>query len=470
MLQFLSDAAEKLSRGMYTYLLILLMLAAGAILTLRTGGVQLRLLREAVRVTGEKPRGKGGVSAFDALMVSTASRVGTGNILGVAGAILVGGYGSVFWMWLIALLGGATAFVESTLAQIYKKKDPRGGFYGGPAYYIRQAMGGRRWLSAAFCVCLLLTYAVGFNMLTSYNLQSAFEVYSFYVPGISGWLIGGAAALLCLCCALGGGRGITRVTGVLVPFMGLLYVAVALAVIVIHAGRLPYVLGEIFRSAFDLEAIFGGFAGSCVMMGVRRGLFSNEAGVGSAPNAAASADVSHPVKQGLTQMLSVFIDTLVLCTATACMIMSTGLPGEGAGSYSVYIQNVLRANFGAAGPVFITVSLCLFAFTTLVGNFFYIDNCVAFLAGGMPSERTMIRIRTAAAAVIALGGGLSMGAAWSIADILMGVMCLINIPVLLKLSKTAVTALRDYERQRREGREPVFRPGELGIEGTEAWE
>ncbi|MGN1001537.1 MAG: alanine/glycine:cation symporter family protein [Oscillospiraceae bacterium] len=470
MFKFLSEAAEKLSYGMYTYLLIALMLAAGVTFTLRTRGVQLRLLREAIRVTGEKPKGRDGVSAFDALMVSTASRVGTGNILGVAGAILVGGYGSVFWMWLIALLGGATAFVESTLAQIYKQKDPRGGFYGGPAYYIQRAMGGRRGLSAVFCVCLLLTYGVGFNLLTSYNLQSAFETYSFYVPGVSGWLIGGAAAILCLCCALGGGKGITRVTGVLVPLMGLLYVAVALAVTLIHLDRLPLVFGEIFRSAFDGKAIFGGFAGSCVMMGVRRGLFSNEAGVGSAPNAAAAADVTHPVKQGLTQMLSVFIDTLVLCTATACMVMSTGVSGQGVESYSVYIQSVLRANFGPAGTVFLTVSLFLFAFTTLVGNFFYIDNCVAFLAGKMPSERVMTWIRAAAAAVIALGGGLSMGAAWNIADILMGVMCLINIPVLFRLSKTAAAVLRDYERQRRAGQDPVFHPRELGIEGAEAWE
>lgn len=470
MFKFISAAAETLSYGLYTYILILLMLAAGVFFTLRTRGVQLRLLREAVRVTGEKPRDGNGVSAFDALMVSTASRVGTGNILGVTGAILVGGYGSVFWMWLIALLGGATAFVESTLAQVYKQKDAGGGFYGGPAYYIRQAMGGRRWLSAVFCVCLLLTYAVGFNLLTAYNLQSAFEVYSFYVPGVSGRLIGGAAAILCLCCVLGGARGITRVTGALVPLMGLLYVAVALVVTLLHIDRLPSVIAEIFRGAFDAEAIFGGFAGSCVMMGVRRGLFSNEAGVGSAPNAAAAADVTHPVKQGLTQMLSVFIDTLLICTATACMIMSTGLPGGETDSYSVYIQSVLHANFGPAGPIFITVSLLLFAFTTLVGNFFYIDSCVAFLMGKMPSARAMTWIRTAASAVIFLGGGLSMSAAWNIADILMGVMCLINIPVLLRLSGTASAVLEDYEKQRKDGRDPLFRPRELGIGSAEVWE
>lgn len=466
----LAGLAERLSNWMYTWLLVLLLLAAGIIFTVRTGFVQLRMLGEALRVVSEKPRGKDNVSSFDALMVSTASRVGTGNILGVAGAILTGGSGSVFWMWVMAILGGASAFVESTLAQIWKQRDGAGGFYGGPAYYIRQAAGGRRGLASLFCVCLLLTYAVGFNMLTSYNLQSAFETYDFYVPGVSGWLIGGGVALLCLLCVLGGGKGITRVTGVLVPFMGLLYLAVAAAVLLIHLDRLPGMLAEIFRSAFDLRAIFGGFTGSCVMMGVRRGLFSNEAGVGSAPNAAAAADVSHPVKQGLVQMLSVFIDTLLLCTATAFMLLATGLDGTDCGSISAYVQDSLRANFGPAGPVFVTVSLFLFAFTTLVGNYFYIDNCVAFLAGHMPSEKVMTLIRTAVTAVLFLGSGLTAELAWNLTDVFLGIMCLINIPVILKLSGQATAALADYRRQRRQGRDPRFRPEDLGIRGTEAWD
>jgi len=248
-----------------------------------------------------------------------------------------------------------------------------------------------------------------------------------------------------------------------------MYVAVAIAVMFIHRQALPGMFEEIFRSAFDWEAIFGGFTGSCLMMGIRRGLFSNEAGVGSAPNAAAAADVSHPVKQGLVQMLSVFIDTLLLCTATAFMLLSTGLDGSGYDSFSAYVQDSMRLNFGPAGPVFVTLSLFLFAFTTLIGNFFYIDNCVAFLLGRMPGERAMAAIRTGVAAAIFLGSGLSAKLAWNLTDLFLGLMCLIHIPVLLRLGGTAMEILRDYEAQRRGGDEPVFRPDKSGLKGVKGW-
>ena len=251
-------------------------------------------------------------------MVSTASRVGTGNIIGVSTAICLGGMGSVFWMWLIALIGGASAFIESTLAQIYKKRDKDGSSYGGPSYYMETALH-QRWLGVIFAVIIILTYAVGYNALASYNLQSTFSIYSFYNPTVTPWVIGGILAVLVGYCLVGGGKRIVKATSTLVPIMGVIYVAVALFVIITHIGLLPGVLATIFAEAFDFSAIFGGFAGSCVMYGIKRGLFSNEAGVGSAPNAAATAEVSHPVKQGLVQMLSVFIDTLLLCTcAPAC--------------------------------------------------------------------------------------------------------------------------------------------------------
>ena len=337
----LGEIIADLSNWMYTYLLVILLVAAGLFFTIRNRFPQLRLLREAIRVVVERPEKEGSVSSFQALMVSTASRVGTGNIIGVSVAICMGGYGAVFWMWLIALLGGATAFTESTLAQIYKRRNPETGeSYGGPAYYIEAALHSRP-LAVLFALSLIATYAGGFNMLCSYNLQSTFSGYSFYSPEWTPWIIGGIVALLTGYCVMGGGKRIVKVTSTLVPFMGGLYVLVSLIVIVMNFGLLPQVLGRIFSEAFDFQAIFGGLAGSCLMYGIKRGLYSNEAGVGSAPNAAASANVSHPVKQGLVQMLSVFIDTLLICTATAFMLLCSGVEPDAALEGAPYVQAAL---------------------------------------------------------------------------------------------------------------------------------
>jgi len=283
----LGEIIADLSNWMYTYLLVILLVAAGLFFTIRNRFPQLRLLREAIRVVVERPEKEGSVSSFQALMVSTASRVGTGNIIGVSVAICMGGYGAVFWMWLIALLGGATAFTESTLAQIYKRRNPETGeSYGGPAYYIEAALHSRP-LAVLFALSLIATYAGGFNMLCSYNLQSTFSGYSFYSPEWTPWIIGGIVALLTGYCVMGGGKRIIAFASTLVPIMGGLYVLVALVVIVMNVGLIPQVFGRIFSEAFDFQAIFAGFTGSAVMQGVKRGLFSNEAGVAAAASFAA---------------------------------------------------------------------------------------------------------------------------------------------------------------------------------------
>ena len=253
-----------ISGFMYGKLLIVLLLAVGLYFTFRTKFVQFRLFKESIAVVMEKPETEGAISSFQALMVSTASRVGTGNIVGISTAICLGGYGSVFWMWLIAIIGGASAFIESTLAQIYKKRDPEGGSYGGPAYYIEAALHSRP-LAVLFCISLLLTYAGGFNMLAAYNLQSTFSVYSFYNPTVTPWVIGAILAVLVGYCILGGGKRIVKVTAALVPIMGCLYVLVALLVTIMHINLVPSVFVRIFAEAFDVQAIFGGFAGSFVM-------------------------------------------------------------------------------------------------------------------------------------------------------------------------------------------------------------
>ena len=455
--------------GLFYYpILVVVLSLAGIWFTVKTKGVNFTMIGEAVRVLKEKPEEEGAILSFKALMVSTASRVGTGNIVGVSTAVVIGGFGSVFWMWVIAFIGMASAFVESTLAQIYKRKDKDGGSYGGPAYYIEDALHSRTF-GVVFAVFLILTYAGGFNMLASYNLQSAFAAFDFYVEGKTCWIIGAILAISVGYCIFGGGKRIASVTGVLVPFMGVLYIAVALIVVLTHASLIPSMFKEIFANAFDFQSAAGGFAGSCMIYGFKRGLFSNEAGVGSAPNAAASASVSHPVKQGLVQMFSVFLDTIVLCTCTAFMCMCCGIaPTEelaGVGMVQAATGTILGTTGGA---VFVAVALALFAFTTLLGNFFYVDNNLAFINNRvMPGDKFMKVFRVIAAIVIFLGAGLSMTAAWAIADILMALMCLVNIPACMLLGKVAYKALDDYKKQRAEGKNPVFRAADIGLDESE---
>ncbi len=439
---------------LYGYVLIVILLLGGIYFTFRTKFVQIRLFGEQIRSVTEKPTDSKGVSSFQALMVSTASRVGTGNIIGVSTALCLGGFGSVFWMWMIALIGGASAFTESTLAQIYKKRGKTGSF-GGPAYYIEAALGSRP-LAVLFSVLLIVTYAFGFNMLASYNLQSTFSVYSFYNAGVSPWLIGLAVAAIVGYCLIGGGKRIINVTSLLVPVMGIVYILIALVIAAMNITSIPSIFSRIFAEAFDLEAIFGGFSGSCVMYGIKRGLFSNEAGVGSAPNASAAAEVSHPVKQGLVQILSVFIDTLLVCSATAFMCMASGVEPTAELSGAPYIQAALSSTLGAFGPIFITIAMILFAFTTLLGNLYYVDNAFCFIMKREPSKRFMVIYRIVASLVILLGAGLSADLLWGIADVTMGAMTLINIPVLVILSKYVAKALKDYDTQRKTGKDPVF--------------
>ena len=450
-----------ISNFMYSYLLIVMLVAVGLYYTLRTRLVQLRMFKETIRVILEKPVGADAVSSFQALMVSTASRVGTGNIIGISTAICLGGYGAVFWMWVIAIVGGASAFIESTLAQIYKKRGEHGS-YGGPAYYIEAALGSRA-LAVIFSIALIATYGVGFNMLCAYNLQSTFIAYSFYNEATTPWVIGGILAVLVGYCLFGGGRRVIAATSTLVPIMGVIYISVAFVLTLLNIGQLPAVVGKIFSQAFDFQAIFSGFAGSCVMFGIKRGLYSNEAGVGSAPNAAAAADVSHPVKQGLVQMLSVFIDTLLICTATAFMCMTSGVEPVKELAGAPYVQTALAASMGGVAKVFITVSMVLFAFTTLLGNLYYVDNCFAYIMKAVPGPTFNMIYRAIACVVIFIGAGSSMGLMWDLADVLMGCMAIINLPVICILGGPALKAMDDYSKQREAGKNPVFVAKSIGI-------
>ena len=469
MIAAIDNVISKVSSFLYTPWVPLFLVVAGVVFTLCTRFVQLRMVKESFHVIREKPKTEGAVSSFGALMISTASRVGTGNIVGVAQAICLGGVGAVFWMWFIAVFGGASAFVESTLAQIYKRKNPDGSSYGGPSYYIETALR-QRWLGIIFAIIVILTYAVGYNALASYNLQSAFSGFSFYVEGTTPLIIGIILAVLFMICVMGGGKRLTKVTGTLVPIMGVIYVLVSLVVVVLNLGQLPAVFGGIFSSAFDFSAIFGGFAGSCMMQGIKRGLYSNEAGMGSAPNAAASADVSHPVKQGLVQMLSVFIDTLLICSATAFMCLCSGVAPTEDLAGAPYVQASLQAVMGNFGPIFIAVSMALFAFTTLIGNYYYCEGCLRFIFKRAPSKSFMTGFRAVAAVIVLLGAMLSMSLAWDTADLFQALMVIINVPVILILAKPAMDALKDYMAQRKEGKNPEFKASSIGLkQKTDFW-
>ena len=449
---------------MYFPLLIIVMAAAGLYFTARTRGVQIRMLFESIRLLLEPSGDSDSVSSLQAMLVSTASRVGTGNIIGVSTAICLGGPGACFWMWLMCIIGASSAFIESTLAQIYKRKDENGQFYGGPAYYIEHGLNKPK-IAALFCIFLIATYAVGFNLLCSYNLQSTFMDYAFYNANTTPIIIGAILAVLTGYCLLGGGKRIVKVTGTIVPVMGIIYVAIAAIIILINYANIPSMIMIIFQDAFDFQSIAGGFVGSCLVYGIKRGLYSNEAGVGSAPNASASASVSHPAKQGLVQTLSVYIDTLLICSATALMCLSTGVARDAAVSGAPYVQNALSTVMGTAGPVYITVAMVLFAFTTLLGNLFYVDNALAFLNKKQkPSKRFMRIFYLAATVIIFVGAIIPMDAAWAMADITMGLMTLINLPTCAIMGKTAIDCLKDYEIQKKSGKNPVFKASSIGLD------
>ncbi len=467
-LQSIDSVVTAISGVLYMPWVPLLLVVAGLTFTFRSKFIQVRLLRETFRVLSEKPKTEGAVSSFGALMVSTASRVGTGNIVGVASAICLGGYGAVFWMWVTAILGGASAFVESTLAQIYKRRNKDGSSYGGPSYYIETALH-QRWLGVVFAIIIILTYAVGYNMLASYNLQSAFSGFSFYGESTP-LIIGIILAVLFALCVMGGAKRLTKITGALVPIMGVIYVAIALYVVITHLSFVPTVFANIFSDAFNFSAIFGGFTGSCLMEGVKRGLYSNEAGMGSAPNAAATADVSHPVKQGLVQMLSVFIDTLVICSATALMCLCSGVAPSAEMAGAPYVQTALQASLGNFGPIFIAVSMALFAFTTLIGNYYYCEGCMRFIFKRTPSKTFLTVFRVIAAIIVMLGAVISMQLAWDTADLFQALMVVINIPVILILARPALAALKDYMDQRKAGKEPEFKAASINLKDkTDFW-
>lgn len=450
---------------LYTWILVALLIITGLYFSIRTRFVQIRLLPESLKVIVEK-KSNPGISSFQALMISTASRVGTGNIVGVALAIGTGGPGAVFWMWVLAIIGSASAFIESTLAQIYKTKDENG-FRGGPAYYIQTALKSRP-LGILFSILLIACFAFGFNALQAFNIGDSLKYYfPNYSDSIIPTVLGLTLAILTGITIYGGVKRIGFITSVIVPIMALIYICLGLFITIKNINLLPGVFKNIFVEAFNFKAIFGGgvgaFTSSCVMQGIKRGLFSNEAGMGSAPNAAATADVSHPVKQGLVQMFSVFIDTIFICSTTAMILLCSGV-SEGTGIQ--YVQNAVNANVGKLGIHFISIAIFLFAFSSLIGNYCYAEANVKFIK----DNKTVLNIfRLCCLIMIFFGTQMSLDAAWNLADLLMGFMAIVNIIAIISLGNIAIKCLKNYTDQKKQGKEPVFKAKDIGLDNTEYW-
>jgi alanine or glycine:cation symporter, AGCS family len=436
---------DPVSHFLYTYILIYVLLAVGVYYTIRTRFVQFRLFRRMIQVmVGSADSGDaGGISSFQAFCVGLASRVGTGNIAGVAIALTLGGPGAIFWMWLVALVGMATGFTEATLAQLFKVRSPDGSFRGGPAYYIERGLRSRQG-GVLFAVLLIFTFGIAFNMVQANTigdvLKSAHTVSERWTAVV---LMVIAAPVL-----FGGVRRVAKLSGYVLPVMALGYILIALIVIFMHLGQLPHTFNVIVQSAFGVGPAAAGLAGgmsAALLNGVKRGLFSNEAGMGSAPNAAATATTDHPAKQGLIQSLGVFVDTILVSTATALIILFSGVytPGvtqESAGASLT--QAALTKDFGTAGTWLMTVLVCVFAFSSVMGNYSYAEVNLDYLG----ASRTVINgFRLVVLASVGGGTLLALKAVWAFADISMGLMALVNLTALVLLSRWALGTLADYD-------------------------
>jgi len=461
-MEWISNIVDSGNDILWTYVLIILLLAAGLYFSFGTKFVQIRLFPEMFRLIVEKREGDSGVSPFQAFTISAASRVGTGNITGVALAIGVGGPGAVFWMWIIAMLGMATAFIESTLAQVYKVKDGDT-FRGGPAYYMEKALGQRK-LGIIFSILLTLSFGFIFNAVQSNTIATSVgEAFD-----INPKLIGVMLVVLTTLIIFGGVQRIVKVTQVLVPVMAIFYLLVALFVVVTNLSEIPHVFKLIFTQAFGLQEAAGGAIGAAIMQGVRRGLFSNEAGIGSVPNAAATANTSHPAKQGLVQSLGVFFDTIIICSATAFIIILAGLYDKGESDGIILTQNSLAVHVGDWAPYFIAIAIIFFAFSSIIGNYYYGESNIEFMNA---HKGWMIIYRILVLAMVMFGSLAKVQLVWNLADLFMGLMAFINITIIMILGKVAFLVLDDFTGQRKAGKNPVFYAKSIPtLKNTDCWE
>ena len=465
-MELLNNLVVITNEFLWSKVLIIMLIVLGIYFTFRTNFVQFRFFGEMFRLLGDRAKREkkeGAVSSFQAFCISTASRVGTGNIAGIAMAVVAGGPGSVFWMWLIALIGSASSFVESTLAQIFKIKDGEG-FRGGPAYYMEQGLKNRT-MGIVFSILITICFGFIFNAVQSNTITAAFN----NAFGMDRLVLGIILATLTGIIIFGGVHRVAKVSEVIVPIFAVLYILVSLFVVVINIGEIPGIIKTIFESALGFREIAVGSMSGMILVGIKRGLFSNEAGMGSAPNAAATADVTHPVKQGLIQTLGVFTDTIVICSCTAFMILlysdyaTAGLEGI------ELTQAALSSQIGPIGNIFIAVCILLFAFSSIVGNYYYGESNIGF----MSNNKTILNVfRAMVVGMVLFGSVAKVQLVWDLADVFMGLMAIINLIAIALLGKYAFVVLKDYTDQKKAGiKDPVFIASNIkGLENVECWQ
>jgi alanine or glycine:cation symporter, AGCS family len=466
-MSILESSIGLMNNLLWAYVLIALLVISGLFFSFKLKFVQFRYFFEMFRILGDKASvsvdgKKKGISSFQAFCISAASRVGTGNIAGVATAIAAGGPGAVFWMWMIAFLGGASSFIESTLAQIYKVKD-KDGFRGGPAYYMEKGLN-KRWMGVIFAVIITFCFGLVFNSVQSNTISIAFND-SFGLRKLTiGLVLAGLTAII----IFGGVKRVANASAIIVPVMASLYLILAFVVVIMNISAVPAVFSLIIKNAFGIDQVIGGGIGSAIMMGIKRGLFSNEAGMGSAPNAAATADVSHPVKQGLIQTLGVFVDTILVCSATAFIILLSSAYTTPELTGIQLTQTALSEHIGSWATMFLAVAIFLFAFSSIIGNYYYGETNIEFIKN---SSIAIFVYRIAVILMVLFGSVAELAIVWSLADLTMGLMAIINIVAIFLLSRIAMAALKDYMDQRKQGKDPVFYSDSIpGLKGVETWE
>lgn len=437
---------------LWSYILIVMLIGCAIWFTIKSKFVQFRMMKEMISVLGDSANKQEGrehhISSFQAFMVSLASRIGTGNLAGVATAITIGGPGAVFWMWIVALLGSSSAFIESTLAQLYKVHG-KDSFVGGPAYYMKKGLK-QPWMGILFAILIIFTFSFAFNSVQSNTICAAFE-QAFQVDNRTmGIILTG----LSLAIFFGGIQRIAKVSSIIVPVMAAGYIILAIAIIALNIHHIPDVLKTIVTHAFGWEQAIGGGIGVAIMQGVKRGLFSNEAGMGSAPNVAATADVSHPVKQGLIQALGVFTDTLIICSCTAFIILFSGVPLSGEVNGVQLTQLALDSQIGSWGSIYVAIAILFFAYSSIIGNYYYGEANIRYITN---NKKVMVLFRLLSGGMVLFGSLASLDLAWSLADVCMGLMTICNLIAITLLGKYAFRLLEDYRMQKRKGiKNPVF--------------
>ena len=451
-MDFITELINQANYILWTYILVAMLLGCALWFSIKTRFVQFRMIGEMVRLLGDSTAKIDGhekhISSFQAFTISLASRVGTGNLAGVATAITVGGPGAVFWMWIIALLGASSAFVESTIAQLFKVRSKHS-YIGGPAYYMEKGLK-KRWMGIIFAVLITITFGFAFNSVQSNTICAAFDG-AFNVDPL---YMGIGITLLTIIIIFGGVHWIANVSSILVPVMALGYILLALYIVVSNITHLPEVIGIIIGNAFGMEQAIGGGIGAALMQGIKRGLFSNEAGMGSAPNAAATAHVTHPAKQGFIQALGVFTDTLLICTCTAFIILFSGKGFITDLDGIQLTQAALNSQIGNIGSTYIAIAILFFAYSSILGNYYYGEANLRFIT----RNRNVINIyRILVGGMVFFGSTASLKLVWSLADVTMALMAICNLIAILLLGKYAFRLLDDYMQQKKNGvKSPVF--------------